>query len=31
MKALIDCPKLISIKDFEGKIKEVQFLFRLYH
>lgn len=31
MKALLDCPKLISKKDLEKQIKEIQFIFRLYH
>lgn len=31
MKALLDCPKLISRKDLGKQIKEIQFLFRLYH
>lgn len=30
MKALIDCPKLIS-QDLEKQIKETVFLFNLYH
>ena len=31
MKALLDIPKLISKKDLDKKIKEIQFLFKLYH
>jgi hypothetical protein len=31
MKALLECPKLISKKDIEKQIKEIQFLFNLYH
>ena len=31
MKALLDCPKLISKKELGKKIKEIQFIFRLYH
>ena len=31
MKALLECPKLISKKDLSKQIKEIQFLFRLYH
>jgi hypothetical protein len=31
MKALLDCPKLISKKELSKKIKEIQFIFRLYH
>jgi hypothetical protein len=31
MKALLDIPKLISKKDLGKKIKEIQFLFKLYH
>ncbi len=31
MKALLECPKLISRKDLEKQIKEIQFLFNLYH
>lgn len=31
MRALLDCPKLISRKDLEHQIKEIQFIFRLYH
>lgn len=31
MRALLDCPKLISRKDLNKQIKEIQFLFRLYH
>jgi hypothetical protein len=30
MKQLIECPKLISI-DLDKKIKEITFLFNLYH
>jgi len=31
MKALLECPKLVSRKDLEKQIKEIQFLFNLYH
>jgi len=31
MKALLECPKLVSKKDLEKQIKEIQFLFNLYH
>jgi mTERF len=31
MKTLLDIPKLISKKDLDKKIKEIQFLFKLYH
>jgi hypothetical protein len=31
MKALLECPKLISKRDLGKQIKELQFLFRLYH
>jgi hypothetical protein len=31
MKALLEAPKLISKKDLEHQVKEIQFLFRLYH
>jgi hypothetical protein len=31
MRVLLECPKLISKKDLEKQIKEIQFLFRLYH
>lgn len=31
MRALLECPKLISRKDLQKQIKEIQFLFRLYH
>jgi len=31
MKALLECPKLISKRDLAKQIKEIQFLFRLYH
>ena len=30
MKLLLECPKLISIK-LEHKVKEIGFLFQLYH
>jgi mTERF len=31
MKALLECPKLISRHELEKQIKEIQFLFNLYH
>ena len=31
MRALLECPKLISRKDLGKQIKEIQFLFNLYH
>lgn len=31
MRALLDVPKLISKKDLEHQIKEIQFIFKLYH
>lgn len=31
MRILLECPKLISRKDLEHQIKEIQFSFRLYH